>query len=593
MFENIFNDRPHKNEKDDSIAYVKTLIDKARSEAHEENIPKLEKLIQMLNTKKYGLVWEEHAEKVEEEMKTKIPVFTEDESKKINDNPESEDYSFLLEGDNLHSLYLLEKTHLGKIDVIYIDPPYNTGTKEGAFRYNDKLVLNDDTYIHSKWLSFMHSRLKIAERLLSNNGVLFLHIDENEFAQIKLLLDEIFGEGAFVENLIWNKRVPKNDKGIGAIHEYVLIYTKNSKNEFMVEKVGLENIFSLVDEAKKAGKTPLEAQNLLKKFYRENEFPRAITLYNNVDNNFRIYGKINMSWPNANTFGPRYDVLHPKTARPVKIPARGWRWRNETLEDALKGEFQELEDGSYLQGRIWYAKDENTQISSVNYLEETNRMLLRSIVSLKSDGSLELEKLGFKKNDFAYAKPVTLAKELLESITFNNLDATILDFFAGSGTTGQAVTELNAEDGGTRKFILATNNENNIAEEVTYERMKRVSTGTEKYEAHPLNLKYFKTDFVVKEEFPDASLEYELLKYITPLVELEFGIDITNPKIQIVLNEEQLESLIDNEELISNSTIFMHPDVFRDDKQNQTLQDLQIKVQEIPNYFFGSELWAK
>ncbi|MDG9745641.1 hypothetical protein BMS80_08415 [Leuconostoc pseudomesenteroides] len=593
MSNNSFCERPRNNEKTDSIDYVKSLIENARVESRENDIPKLEKLIQLLNSKKYGLVWEEHAEKVEEEMKTKIPVFVEDKVRKINDDHGSESFNFLLEGDNLHSLYLLEKTHLGKIDVIYIDPPYNTGTKEGAFRYNDKLVLNDDTYIHSKWLSFMHSRLKIAERLLSNNGVLFLHIDENEFAQIKLLLDEIFGEGAFVENLIWNKRVPKNDKGIGAIHEYVLIYTKNSKNEFMVEKVGLENIFSLVDEAKKTGKTPLEAQNLLKKFYRENEFPRAITLYNNVDNNFRIYGKINMSWPNANTFGPRYDVLHPKTARPVKIPARGWRWRNETLEDALKGEFQELEDGSYLQGRIWYAKDENTQISSVNYLEETDRMLLRSIVSLKSDGSLELEKLGFKKNDFAYAKPVTLAKELLESITFNNLDATILDFFAGSGTTGQAVTELNAEDGGTRKFILATNNENNIAEEVTYERMKRVSTGTEKYEAHPLNLKYFKTDFVIKEEFPDVSLEYELLKYITPLVELEFGIDITNPKVQIVLNEEQLESLIDNKQLISNSTIFMHPDVFRDDKQNQILQDLQIKVQEIPNYFFGTELWAK
>lgn len=593
MSENIFNDRPHKNEKADSIAYVKTLIEKARDEAREDDIPKLEKLIQMLNTTKYGLVWEEHAEKVEEEMKTKIPVFVEDESKKINNNPESEDYNFLLEGDNLHSLHLLEKTHLGKIDVIYIDPPYNTGTREGSFRYNDKLVLNDDTYIHSKWLSFMHSRLKIAERLLSNNGVLFLHIDENEYAQIKLLLDEVFGEDAFVENLIWNKRVPKNDKGIGAIHEYVVIYTKNSQNEFMVEKEGLENIFSLVDDAKKAGNTPLEAQNLLKKFYRENEFPRAITLYNNVDNNFRIYGKINMSWPNANTFGPRYDVLHPKTGKTVKVPARGWRWRYETLEDALKGEFQELEDGSYLQGRIWYAKDENTQISSVNYLEETNRMLLRSIVSLKSDGSLELEKLGFKKNDFAYAKPVTLAKELLESITFNNLDATILDFFAGSGTTGQAVAELNAEDGGTRKFILATNNENNIAEEVTYERMKRVSSGTVKYKAHPMNLKYFKTDFVIKEDFPNVSLEYELLKYITPLVELEFAIDIENPKVQIVLNEEQLETLIDNNHLISDSTLFMHPDVFRDAEQNQVLVDLQIKVQEIPNYFFGTELWAK
>lgn len=593
MTENIFNDRPRKNEKQESINYVKSLIEQARTDAHDSDIPKLEKLVQLLNSKKYGLVWEEHAELVEEEMKTKIPVFVEVESKKIHDNPESEDFNFLLEGDNLHSLHLLEKTHAGKIDVIYIDPPYNTGTKEGAFRYNDKLVLNDDTYIHSKWLSLMHSRLKIAERLLSNNGVLFLHIDENEFAQIKLLLDEIFGEGAFVENLIWNKRVPKNDKGIGAIHEYVLIYTKNSKNEFMVEKEGLENIFSLVDEAKKAGKTPLEAQNILKGFYRENEFPRAITLYNNVDNNFRIYGKINMSWPNANTFGPRYDVLHPKTAKPIKVPARGWRWRYETLEDALKGEFQELEDGSYLQGRIWYAKDENTQISSVNYLEETNRMLLRSIVSLKSDGSLELEKLGFKKNDFAYAKPVTLAKELLESITFNNLDATILDFFAGSGTTGQAVTELNAEDGGTRKFILATNNENNIAEEVTYERMKRVSSGTEKYEANPLNLKYFKTNFVIKEEFPDVSLEYELLKYVTPLIELEFAVDIANPKVQIVITDEQLESLIKNDELVANSTLFMHSDIFRDAEQNQILSDLQIKVQEIPNYFFGMELWSK
>lgn len=289
MPEKVFNDRPHKNEKSDSIAYVRTLIEKARDEKLSDDIPKLEKLINMLTTTKYGLVWEEHSEKVEEDMKTKIPIFVEDESKKINDKFDLEDFNFLLEGDNLHSLHLLEKTHLGKIDVIYIDPPYNTGTKEGAFRYNDKLILHEDTYIHSKWLSFMHSRLKIAERLLSNNGVLFLHIDENEFAQIKLLLDEIFGENAFVENLIWNKRVPKNDKGIGEIHEYILIYTKNSKNQFMVEKEGLKSIFSLVDDARKAGKTPLETQNILKKFYRENKFPRAITLYNNIDNNFRIY----------------------------------------------------------------------------------------------------------------------------------------------------------------------------------------------------------------------------------------------------------------------------------------------------------------
>lgn len=320
----VFNERPRKNEKDGAIAYVQELLKQAREDRRNEDVDNLENLVRLLNTKKYGLVWEEHAELVEEEMKTKIPVFVEDETKKIVEKPESEDYNFLLEGDNLHSLHLLNKTHAGKIDVIYIDPPYNTGTKQGSFRYNDKLILKDDSYSHSKWLSFMSNRLKLAERLLSKNGVLFLHIDENEYAQIKLLLDGIFGEQSFVENLIWNKRVPKNDKGIGAIHEYVLIYSKNLKNEFMIEKEGLGEIFKLVEDAKTSGKSPLEAQKLLKSYYKENDFPRAITLYNNIDNNYQIFGKINMSWPNANTFGPRYDVIHPETEKPVKVPDRGW-----------------------------------------------------------------------------------------------------------------------------------------------------------------------------------------------------------------------------------------------------------------------------
>lgn len=109
----------------------------------------------------------------------------------------------------------------------------------------------------------------------------------------------------------------------------------------------------------------------------------------------------------------------------------------------------------------------------------------------------------------------------------------------------------------------------------------------------PMNLKYFDTDFVIKENFPDVSLEYELLKYITPLVELEFAVDIANPKVQIVITDEQLESLIKNNELVAHSTLFMHPDIFRDAEQSQILSDLQIKVQEIPNYFFGMELWSK
>lgn len=592
MTDNNFNDRPQKNERENSIVYVRSLINQAYKNGDSKDIPKLENLIRLLEAKKYGLVWEKHTEKVQEKMKNNIPVFVEKKDRNIKDKPDINIFNFLLEGDNLHSLHLLEKTHSKSIDVIYIDPPYNTGTKKGAFKYNDKLVVKEDSYIHSKWLSFMSVRLRIAKKLLTEKGVLFVHIDENEYAQLKLLLDEIFGEKSFVENLIWNKRVPKNDKGIGGIHEYVLIYSQSS-NKFKVDKDGLDKIFSLVKEAKRSGKTPLEAQQLLKNFYRKNNFPRAITLYNNVDNNFNVFGKINMSWPNANTFGPTYDVLHPLTLKPVKIPARGWRWKKDTLKKAMEGDFQKLGDGSYLQGKIWFAKNERTQISSINYLKNTSKMLLKSIISLKSDGSLELEKLGFSKNIFSYAKPVSLAKILIDSITFDNKDATILDFFAGSGTTGQAVVELNSEDGGNRKFILATNNENGIAENVTYERMKKISSGTTKYDAHPINLKYFKTDFVDKSEFPDVSLEYELLKHVTPLVELQFGIDITNPKVQIVLNEKQLGSLIDKKQLISNSTLFMSPDVFLDVKQNQFLRDLKIKVQDIPSYFFGKELWSK
>ncbi|KXT62802.1 Type III restriction-modification system methylation subunit [Lactococcus sp. DD01] len=195
-----FNDRPHKNEKQESIDYVKSLIEEARTNARDSDIIKLEKLIKLLNFKKYGLVWEEHAELVEEEMKTKIPVFVENESKKIHDNSNSEDFNFLLEGDNLHSLHLLEKTHAGKIDVIYIDPPYNTGSKD--FKYNDSFADDDDTFRHSKWLSFMERRLRIAKELLTQEGVIFISIDDNEQAQLKTLMNEIFGEENFLNQFI-------------------------------------------------------------------------------------------------------------------------------------------------------------------------------------------------------------------------------------------------------------------------------------------------------------------------------------------------------------------------------------------------------
>lgn len=181
-----------------------------------------------LNAKKYGLVWERHEEAFDVQMRDNIPVFTECADKEITTTTGG--VNFLLEGDNLHSLRLLEKTHAGKIDVIYIDPPYNTGKKDD-FRYNDAFVVKEDGYRHSKWLSFMHERLEIAKRLLSSKGSIFISIDDDEQASLKLLCDEVLGEQNFVATVIWEKKYsPQNDaKWLSDTHDYVLVYAQDKQ----------------------------------------------------------------------------------------------------------------------------------------------------------------------------------------------------------------------------------------------------------------------------------------------------------------------------------------------------------------------------
>lgn len=565
-----FNDRPHKNEKQESIDYVKSLIEQARKESRESDISQLEKLIQLLNSKKYGLVWEEHAELVEEEMKTKIPVFVEDESKKINDNPDSEDFNFLLEGDNLHSLHLLEKTHLNAIDVIYIDPPYNTGAKD--WRYNNDYVDGNDLFRHSKWISFMERRLRIARRLLkSQTGVLIVAIDDYEISNTLGLLDELFGDYEINTVIVNHHPQGGASNNISRTHEYAIFVVPKYKKIIKGNKqIGVEESWSLM----RGGR---DVRNL--RIGRPNSF-------------YAVY--VDSKTLNVQGVGDRLTV------------------DEEYSLDAPEGCFALYPLGQKGEERVWRYE----RSTMINLIEE-NKIICTPKHSLKviknrdikyepvfsvwTDSRYNAGTFGTDylanvleiPESFTYPKSLHTVKDAIKFSTMDNSDAIILDFFAGSGTTGQAVIELNSEDNGNRKFILATNNENSIAEKVTVERMKRVSAGTERYEAKPMNLKYFKTDFVIKEDFPTVSLEYELLRFITPLVELEFAVDIANPKVQIVITDEQFETLIENNELVAHSTLFMHPDIFRDAEQNKNLSDLQIKVQEIPNYFFGMELWSK
>lgn len=443
------------------------------------NIDELKKVIDpnsVSETERYEFRWFGKSQ-------AKRNAFTQSNATLIYDDKRSinptESENLIIEGENLEVLKLLSTGYREKIKCIYIDPPYNTGndfvysdnfTQDKKAYWEDAGVIEDglkidtnaetDGRFHSNWLNMMFSRLLIARQLLKEDGVIFISIDDNEVHHLRKLCDEVFGEENFIECITWNKRVPKNDKGIGSIHEYILIYVKDftSKHEFSMQKEGLEEIEELILKLKNQNVPISEAEYEIKKLYKKRDFDRGITLYNSLSSDYRLWGKINMSWPNANTFGPTYEVKHPKTKKAVKVPERGWRWKVETFNAAagfVNSEYQnitELHDGSFICGKIWFSKDEKIQPSSITYFDEVESFLLRSILSSKSDGGIELEKIFEGKSFFSYPKPSSLLQLLFNSFQVNNKDV-FLDFFGGSGTTGHAISELN-EDGKNRKFIL-------------------------------------------------------------------------------------------------------------------------------------------
>lgn len=599
-----FVERPRKNEKDDAIQYVKKLLVQAREDNRNEDIENLEELVRLLHTKKYGLVWEEHAEIVEEEMKTKIPVFVEDADRKIVGNPDSEDYNFLLEGDNLHSLHLLEKTHAGKIDVIYIDPSYNTGSKD--FKYNDKFVDKTDSFSHSKWLSFMERRLTIARNLLSEEGVIFVSIGDDENATLKLLMDEIFGESNHLNQISVKTKQAAGasgggeDKKLKKNIEYLLVYTKISDTAPVMNTVYKKTEISQLLETYRQNNVSWKYTSVIvdrgRKIYYDSTVDgdgNEIKIFKRENVIFKSVGKLSKeeNLTEKEVYEKYFDdifvtAMPQSSIRPRVLEKIGQQNLTKTSVFSIeyvpktgrnKGRmYEQFYKGEKLRLFAWFsdvAEKENGEV----FKKDIEGTLWDGINlnNLSKEGGVNFDN---------GKKPLDLLNRILKM--YPKSDYTILDFFAGSGSTGHAVVQLNKEDGGNRKFILCTNNENRIAEEVTYKRLSNIQSGL------PHNLKYFKTDFVDKTEFPDFTLEIELLNYITPLVELEFGIDISNPFVQIILTEEHLEALLQNHELQAGATLFIHPDVFLDTKEQEQLSELQITLQEIPDYFFGKELWS-
>jgi adenine-specific DNA-methyltransferase len=394
----------------------------------------------------------------------------------------------VINSENFQCLNFLQNRHKGGVGTIYIDPPYNTedDRKKGKFLFKD-------CFENSTWLAMMFQTTSLAACLMSKVGSFFASCDENELFNLTPMLMGVFGNDNFVENICWNKRIPKNDKGIGNIHEYILLFSKDKAlrkqvledASYVMRKEAVNDIYALLSKMKLRN-IPLEkAQAELKKYYKKQDFDRGITLYCELDKDYEPWGKINMSWPNAKTYGPRYTIINPLTNKPVPIPQRGWRWKEDTFQAALNdGDEYVLPDGSMMKGKVWFANDDHTQPSSITYLKDVEKFLLRSIISLKSDGSIILGDMGLA-DKFDYPKPVDLIETLLYSVQETN--GIILDYFAGSGTTAHAVINLNRNDEGHRKYILVEMGE--YFDTVTRPRIEKVVYSEDWKDGKPVSRK--------------------------------------------------------------------------------------------------------
>lgn len=525
------------------IKDIRTFISSAPQDENTANLLLyLSDLEKDVNGKKYGLVFEEYREEIDEVLATHTPVLTEQSDLYIDNGGEM---NFLIEGDNLASLQLLEKTHKGKIDLIYIDPPYNTMST--GFTYSDALVDNGDNYRHSKWTSFMKHRLELARTLLSPTGCIFISIDDNEFAALKLICDEVFGWQNFVTTCMWQKiHSIKNDaKYISVNHDFIFVYAKN---------IDLLK-FNLLDRTDEMN-----------------------SRYKNPDNDPRGPWQSGDLVANEVRTNGNYDVIGPTGKIFNVTEGKHWVYSEDNMRTLIA------------ENRIWFGKNGTSFPRKKRYLSEVQQgrtpdsWWTSAEVGHNQEGARELKSIFDGKVVFTNPKPTRLIERIIKMGSKDN--SIILDFFAGSGTLGHAVLKYNASnEHSNRRFILCTNNENNICRDVTYERIKRV-IDKENYEA---SLKYYKVDYVPINERMYYEYADDLLKHIRELVELENGVNFTgNAEIGIVLTEEELDEFIANTDAFTKCRkLYMGHDLLPSVEQEQILSTRGIEISIIPDYYYS------
>lgn len=601
-----------KQKREDLLAKIKAIRTYIATAPQDENtanlLAYLSDLEKDVGAKKYGLVFEEHREEIDEVLATHTPVLTEDGSLFIDNGGQM---NFLIEGDNLASLQLLEKTHKGKIDLIYIDPPYNTGNQD--FIYDDCYVDTEDGFRHSKWISFMTKRLYAARSLLTEKGVVFIQISDIELAQLRLLCDTVFGEDNFLNIISVNMKNIAGasgggeDKRLKKNCEYILIYAKNYDTlpifkgayvytemseliqKYIAEGISWKYTSVLVYEGDKhyIGSTVDGDGNEIKVYLRKNPVIKSIKQVAKDDGitekeAYKKYGIKIFQTTNAQS-SIRTRVMEYRSEQAITedilsieyIPKTG-KNKGTIYEQFYKGDkcrlFVWLKDTSEVIGGELYKKE----------LQGTYWDFNGAMKNLTKEGNVEF---GNGK------KPIDLLKRIIS--LYPSDDITVLDFFAGSGSTGHAVIAQNIEDGGNRQFILCTNNQNNICREKTYVRLSNVINGytTENgkiFEPMPASLKYFKVDYIPVSEHMYYEYADELLAHIRELVELENGINFTgNAEVGIVLTEDELAAFIQNGEAFAKCRkLYMGHNLLPDEEQEKILRSRGIEISIIPDYYY-------
>ncbi len=545
-------------------------LDKKR----EDLIRIIKELKRDLNNEKYGLYFnrKNEPEDVSEINKENIPTLEhitslDLENGKIN--------NLLIEGDNLHVLTTLNTINYtdGIVDIIFIDPPYNTGNKD--FMYNDRFVDYEDGYRHTKWLNFIEKRLRLSRELLTEEGVIFISIDDNELAQLKLLCDSIFGEINFIGILprVTKKSGKGHSASIARNHDYVVVYAKDiSSSRFIGIDVD-DKGYTFEDEyVKERGR------------YKLNQPLDYSSLWYNtaMDYPLSIDGEIYYPGGDKDMHLRRHQGDH-------KSKDWVWRWGQPKFDFGFKNDFVVIKDGrngkriytkTYFNAGIKKNKDGSYEVEIKDRQTTLSSITFTENMYSNDNAKKELDKIGVT---FDFPKPTSLVKTLLSIV--DNKEAVVMDYFGGSGTTAQAVMDLNKEDGGKRKFILCTNNEGNIMTDVCYPRIKTVITGkrvdgTKYSEGIKTNLRFLRTSFVQDDSSRDQ-VKYNLMQQADSL---------------LCIIEDTFKQIENNEvySIFSDSEKTKYTIIYRDFYNPLHIKTLQNNIRKIENkkiviYMFSTD----